>query len=178
MTLTERNLFHHLEQHFHDCLPPGKRGSVDIIARPWSFVLEVTDSDRLSVMIRHMTLKVSSPEPAQNTWKRFVRWVHTWVEQIHYLAEPLAIVEQEPRENKILVRSHPPSLWAQGKIQFHEIWWWMTPEKWEARWARVGVDRTDHRKMIDLVVPRTNLIQCFYDTWVLWSRPEQWKRVE
>lgn len=178
MTLTQRNLYHHLEQHFRDRLPPGKRGSVDIIARPWSFTLEVSDSDRLSVVIRHITLKVQPPELSMNTWPYFVRWVHTWVEHIHYLAEPLAVIEQESRENRILIRSHPPSTWAQGSIQFHEIWWQMTPDRWEAQWNRIGVDRTDRRMLIDFVVPRTGLLQCFYDTWVLWSQPERWKRVE
>ena len=172
----DKNLHRHIEEAIRLQIPCGTRGSIELQVRPWTFQIQIQDSDRLSLMIQHLTLRVHLSSSDEASWDRFLRWVMTWVEHIHYLAEPLAIVEQEPREWKILVRSTPPSPWPGGQMQYHEIWWKGGNEQWMADWSRIGVEVSDARKEIAWIVPRSQMIQCFYDTCLLWAHRERWKR--
>ncbi len=132
--------------------------------------LHVQDVDRWSVVIDYLQFSWQVPSQRVATRHQFHDLVQQWCRTIHYLQEPLRLIEFEPSEWTALVRSDPPTAWDDDVRGYYEMWWYGYGDRWTARIERRRVQGDARPEHVVMVWPRDLLTRCLYDTWEVWQR--------
>jgi len=164
-----RRLWPRIQRFCHQ-LQPTSAGVQRIEMSSVEALCRVVDADRWSVVLESLILHWHVPRQRIPRRDQFQQWVRDWCATVHYLQEPLRVVEMEPSEWTALVRSHPPSTWPDGTISYYDVWWYALRQPWETQIHRKRVQGDTPAQAVTMVWARDVLARFLMDAQNLWDR--------
>ena len=139
-------------------------GVLELRLPPWRFRVFAESWERMAVAVVRMQWQTRSPGDMARNFARFAAWVDAWTQAVTLYTGPLAILEKEPTEGKILVRSRPPGEGFRPGDVYVEIWWLEDEEYRRAHWLHWRLDGDGGRRPATRVYTRTDLLRILIAT--------------
>lgn len=147
----------------------GPSNGLELEVRPWRFTFIVSAQDRLSLELERWRMELQGGWGDDGEFPKFAKWVENWSHVVGRLVGDMAIVEREPAENKILIRSVPGPYGLSPGMVYHEIWWVLSREIRRAHWLHWVVTESSRRQAATYVYPRGLLEDLIRATWEYWE---------